>query len=256
MRRATDGLRPLLLAHMLALGAPLALGTGCMRVDVVSAQVRDPGKVGVVADKTNTWLLLPDGVPQTVTVYRGFALTATVSRSESGAITYTSEHWALGTRRDTTPLTGEPGRIGWLSMPGAWRPVGDALQGEREVRLHPVHQVVETGPFGMCNGPRQGGCTADPAVPMSLATDSANIREIDVVRTPIRTLGIAEVIAGGLVESFGLVAGAFLLPDPPSSTRNAVLGVDLGVLVLGGLTIGNGLWRLLVPEQRFVLRPD
>jgi hypothetical protein len=190
-----------------------------------------------------------------VDVYRHFALTATITRSTSGAISYTSKHWALGKRVDTTPLTDEHGRTAWTSTPAASEKLEGAIQRGGEVRLHGVEYVRETGPFGTCNGTLWGGCITNPAVSMSLATDSRNIEEVLVVRTPLRWLGIGEVILGVAAVGVGAVDGAVLFPSQSFDGRNIALGLGAGLVVLGGLAIANGLWRVLTPEQHFVYRP-
>jgi hypothetical protein len=228
---------------------------GCMRVDVTNVRVRDPGAIGVVGDRNNEWLLPPHSPPETVEVYRNFAMTATLTRSTSGSIRYTSEHWALGKRVDTTSLTDERGSTGWISSPAASARFEDAIQRGGEVRLRRVQWVNETGPFGLCNGTLGGSCTTNPAVSMSLATDSKNIEEVRVVRTPVRVFGIGELVIGAAAVGVGVVDGAVMLPYQSSEFRNIALGVGAGLVVLGGLVIANGLWRLLTPDQQFVYRP-
>jgi hypothetical protein len=181
-------------------------------------------------------------------------MTANLSRSASGRIEYTSEHWALGTRIDTTPLVEDDGRAAWVSTPRASTRLTAALEGGGEVRLHPVTFVRETGPFGTCTGTLFDACVDTPAVPMSLATDARNIEEMDVVRSPLRGLGIAETILGALVASTAVTAAAVALPSHDAEVRNVAGGVSAGVLLLGGALIANGLWRVITPEQRLVYR--
>jgi hypothetical protein len=90
---------------------------------------------------------------------------------------------------------------------------------------------------------------------MWLATDSRNIEEVRVTRTPLRGLGIGEIILGAVSVGVGAVDGAVLLPEASSTGRNVALGVGAGLVVLGGLAIANGLWRVLTPEQTVVYRP-
>ncbi len=229
--------------------------TGCMRVDSSEVRVRDAREVGVVGDDSNRWLLPPHSAPGAVEVYRNFAVTASLTRLTSGAIVYSSEHWALGNRVDTTPLTDEHGGTAWASTPAASQRLQDAIQRGGEVRLHGVEYVRETGPFGTCNGTLWDACVTNPAVSMSLATDSRNIEEVRVVRTPLRWLGIGEVILGAVSVAAGAVDGAVLLPSQPFDGRDAALGVGAGLVVLGGLAIANGLWRALTPDEHIVYRP-
>jgi len=230
-------------------------GAGCMRVDSSELRVRDAREVGVVGDANNQWLLPPHGPPGAVEVYRNFALTAALTRSTSGAISYVSEHWALGKRVDTTPLTDEHGGTAWASTPAASKRLQDAIERGGEVRLHGVEYVRETGPFGTCNGTLWDACITNPAVSMSLATDSRNIEEVRVVRTPLRWLGIGEVILGAVSVAAGAVDGAVVLPSQPFDGRDVALGVGAGLVVLGGLAIANGLWRVLTPDEHIVYRP-
>jgi hypothetical protein len=240
----------------LVLAAIVAVtGAGCVRVDATEVHVRDPRGVGVVADKNNQWLLPPHSPPETVEVHRSFAVTATLTRSASGAINYTSEHWALGKRVDTTPLTDGQGRDAWTETPAASERLKDAIEHGGEVRLHGIEYVRETGPFGLCNGTLFDECITNPAVGMSLATDSRNVAEVRVVRTPVRSLGIWEVIFGAAAVGVGAVDGAVLLPSQPGEGRTIALGVGAGLVILGGLAIANGIWRLLAPDQEFVYRP-
>jgi hypothetical protein len=234
----------------------MMVAAGCTPVDLTQVRVRDLGAVGVVGDTNNQWLLPPHSPPETpVEVFRNFALTATLTRSTSGAVRYTSEHWALGTRVDTTRLTDEGDPVAWANSPAASEKLEDAIQRGGEVRLRPVQWVNATGPFGLCNGTDYGSCISAPAVNMSLATDSRNIEEVRVVRTPLRWFGIGEMILGSVAISVAAVDGAVLLPSPSGDARNIALGVGAGLLVLGGLAIANGLWRVLTPDQESVYRP-
>jgi hypothetical protein len=230
------------------------LGTGCFQVDSTQVRVKDVRAIGVVADKDNRWLLPPGSPPETREIYRNFGMTANLLRSASGGIRYTSEHWALGTRIDTTPLVDDAGGASWVSTPRASARLTAAIEGGGEVRLHPVTFVRATGPFGMCNGTLFDSCVANPAVSMSLATDGGNIQEIDVLRTPIRGLGIGELILGTLLVGTAGAAAAVALPSHEEDARNVAVGVGAGILVLGGALIANGLWRLVTPEQRLVYR--
>jgi hypothetical protein len=236
-------------AVMVVLGS-----AGCMRVDTTNIRVRDVHAIGVVGDKDNRWLLPPSGPPQTVPVYRNIAMTASLTRADSGAIDYTSEHWALGTRLDTTSLVSGQGHVGSIRTPAASRRLEDSVRRGGEVRLRSIDHVVATGPFGLCNGTQFGSCTEPPAVSLSLATDSRNIEEIDVVRTTIPTLGVFEAVFGAVLSTAAVGVGAVLLPSHDEETRNVGVGVCAGVLVLGSLILGNGLWRALTPPQRFVYR--
>ena len=123
-----------------------------------------------------------------------------------------------------------------------------------EVRIRSVERVVATGPFGLCNGTQGGSCTDPPAVSMSLATDSRNIEEIDVVRSTLPTLGVFETIVGAVFTTAAAGVGGVLLTSHDEQARNVGVGVCAGVLALGGLLLGNGLWRVLTPAQRFVYR--
>jgi hypothetical protein len=226
-----------------------------MKVDTSEVRVRDARGLGVVADGNNTWLMPPDGPPGTQQVYRNFAVTASLTRTPAGGVEYSAEHWALGTRVDTTPLFGADGKATWASTPGASARLERAIQRGGEVRLHPVPLVRDTGPFGMCNGTLFDACVTNPAVSMSVATDTANIEEVRTVRTPMRAFGIGEVILGAVAVGAAGVATAALLPEQPGDARNVVFGVGAGVAVLGALAIANGLWRLFTPDETFVFVP-
>jgi hypothetical protein len=220
-------------------GMIFVLGTACMRVDRTEIQVKDVRAVGVVLNEDQRWLLHPDSPPETVEIYRSVATTETLSRSPSGAITYTTEYWPFGSRV-VLPLMDAGGRMGWVGQP---RPAGwltDAIQRGGEIRLHTY--VRQTGPFGA------------PPVSMSLATDSRNIQEVAVTRTPLRALGVGEIILGTVALATGVADGAVALPSRATEARNVALGVGVGAVVLGGLLLGNGLWRLLTPDQRFTYR--
>jgi hypothetical protein len=232
----------------------LSATTGCSPVDFTQVRVRDPRAVGVVADRSNTWLLPPQST-KPVELYRGVGGHDSLSRMPSGAIRYTSEHWALGTRVDITPLTTENGGTGWASTPAASTRFADAVHRGGEVRLRYVDFIKETGPWGMCNGTAFDSCLGYPALPISLATDSRNIEEVRVTRTPIRGLGIGEMILGTVSVTFGAIDGAVTLSSPSSEARNIALGVGAGLVLLGGLLIGNGAWRVTTPDQEFTYQP-
>jgi hypothetical protein len=166
------------IARVLLVGI-VVLSAACMRVDRTDIQVKDVRAVGVVLNEDHRWLLHPDGPPETVEIYRSAATTETLSRSPSGAITYTTEHWPFGTRVER-PLMDAGGHVGWASQPRPAEWLRHAVQRGGEVQLHTY--VRETGPFG------------PPPVRMSLATDSRNIQEVDVTRTPLRALGVGEMI--------------------------------------------------------------
>jgi hypothetical protein len=247
--------RPASFATIAAAAALLASTSACTRIDTTEVHVRDPHAIGVVADPSNQWLLAPYSPSESVEVYRNFATKATLTRSPSGGIDYHSEHWALGKRLDTTALVDERGRVGWAGTPDSSHSLEQALQRGGEVRLYPVKYVNATGPFGTCNGTLFDSCIDNPAVRMSLAANSRDIDEVDIVRTPGRGLGVFETVFGALSLGVAATDGAFFLPRDPSTERNVALGVGAGLAVLGGVLLANGLWRLLTPEQRFVYRP-
>jgi hypothetical protein len=224
------------------LGTIVTLSAACMRVDRTDIQVKDARAVGVVLNEDHRWLLHPEGPPETVEIYRSVATTETLSRSPSGAITYTTERWPFGTRV-VFPLMTEEGRVAWVSQPHPTDWLWDAIQRGGEIRLHTY--VRRTGPFG------------PQPMSLSLATDSRNIQEVDVTRTPLRALGVGEMILGSVALGFGVADGAVTLPSRATEARNIALGLGVGVAVLGGLLLGNGLWRVLTPDQRFIYRaPD
>lgn len=65
-----------------------------------------------------------------------------------------------------------------------------------------------------------------------------------------------QMILGGVAIGVGVADGAVSLPSHATEARNIALGVGVGVVVLGGLLFGNGLWRVLTPDQRFTYRPS
>ena len=239
-----------------ALVAMVAATTGCWRVDATEVRVRDAHAVGVVSDANNAWLLPPGGPPETVEVYRNFALTTKLTREPSGAIAYTSSHWALGERIDTTPLLDARGLMGWTSTPGASASFRASLEQGDEIRLHAVNLVRETGPFGTCNGTQFDDCVTSPAVSMSLATSTRNVDEVRVHRTPLRWLGIGELVLGAAALGVGVAAGVVGLQSQDSDGKTAVLGLGAACALLGGLFIGNGLWRVLTPDEELLYRPS
>src|SRR5215472_15480174 len=178
---------PLTLAVALAF---VGLLSACTPVDSTEVRVRDARAVGVVADRTNEWLMPPYSPRESVEVYRNFATKETLTRSASGSIDYESEHWALGKRVDTTALVDEKGRFGWTGSPSSTAALERALQRGGEVRLHSIQYVHETGPFGLCNGTLFDSCIANPAVHISLAANSRDVEEVEVVRTPLRGFGV------------------------------------------------------------------
>jgi hypothetical protein len=238
-----------------AAGALLLACAACTRVDSTEVRVRDAHAIGVVADATNAWLLPPYGPAKSVAVYENFATRASLTRAPTGGIDYSAEHWALGKRLDTTVLVDTTGRVDWAASPSSSGSLAEALRRGGEVRLRPVEYVNSTGPFGMCNGTLFDACVTNPAVPMSLAASSADIQEVQVVRTPLRGLGIVETVLGALTLGVSGLDGAVFLPMQSSTERNVGLGVGAGLAVLGGLVLANGLWRILTPDQRFVIRP-
>jgi hypothetical protein len=230
-------------------------GAGCFRVDRTDVRVKDPHAVGVVGDADDRWLLPPGPGPAAAEVYKGLGGTDKLTRGAAGNIDYVAEHWALGTRVDTTQLLGTEGHTGWTGSMGQTRRFMDALAAGGEVRLHAVNYVNSTGPFGTCNGTVQGSCTSSPAVAMSLATDSRNIEELAVLRTSVHGFGAFEVVFGSLLTGTGILGGALGLSAQDAGTRAAVVGVSAGVLAIGGLILANGLWRVLTPDSHYVYRP-
>jgi hypothetical protein len=243
--------RVLCLLCLLSLISLLVL-SGCTRVDLTEVQVRDAHAVGVVADDTNRWLVPPSSSASSVDAYKNFATTVTVDRSSSGALTYVaSNHWLVHWV-DETLLMDARGRTAWVASSAETARLDASMQRGGELRLRRILFVVDSGV--------RGG-TTNPAVPISLATDSANIEEVRIQRTPIRGFGVFEVVLGGVSVSFGTVAGAAILadmvdhPSGPRGLEGAVLGASAGLVALGGLVIGNGIWRLVTPDRRLVYRP-
>jgi hypothetical protein len=140
------------------------------------------------------------------------------------------------------------------ALPASFGPLGGSTSLSDEIRRGdavrlPVSEVRETGPFGFCNGPRDA-CVTDPVPHMSLATESRNVQEMRVVRTPLRLFGVVEVPFGAILSGVGAVDGALNLQNHPTEVRNTTLAIDAGLLVLGGALLANGLWYLLAPAHR------
>ena len=238
-----------------ALAIVVLVATGCVRVDQTEVRVRDVHALGVVGDEKNEWLLPPGGPPQTVEIYRSALLGAQLAREPSGAITYTSRHWALGERIDTTVLANETESHAWTASTWATNALVASIERGGALRLRPIRWVRDTGPFGTCNGTLFDACVTNPAVSLSIATDARNIEEVRVHRTALHGLGIGETILGGAVVGFATAVGVIGLESDPSDGRNVVLGLGAGFAVLGGLLLANGLWRVLTPDEDFVYRP-
>lgn len=239
----------------LTVALALALGCGgCVRVDRTTVRVTHPDRVGVVSDADNRWLLPPDGAARTVRVFENPVLTASVGRSASGAITYESQHWALGRRVDDTRLLADDGSVTWFASTRASDKLLASLDRGGAVRLHSIVHVNATGPFGLCNGTLFDSCIDTPAVPMSLATDSGNVAEVEVVQSPLRPLGVGEIVFGALLAGAAAGEAAVLLPSHNPGLRAAGAGIGVGVLGLGGLLIANGIWRVAKHEDHLKWR--
>lgn len=229
---------------MVCLGLTSSTLAACTRVDTTDVHVRSAAAVGVVSEK-NEWVLPPDGSPKEREVYRNPVATSTVTRSATGAIEYSDHYWALGQRADRTVLLDDQGRAHWVGTEATSKSLTDAVERGGEVRLHHVDWVLNSDSVG----------SNRPAMDLSLVTDSRNIDEIRVVRTPSRGLGVMEIILGAAAVGAGAADAALLLPSHPSEGRNVALGVGAGAVVLGGLAIANGLWRVLSREETITYRP-
>lgn len=233
--------------------------TGCFRVDETAIRVKDPHVVGVAATADGTSLLAANGPPETVVIHRNAASAESLSRTATGALDYISEHWALGRRTDTTPLVDSRGRLElatspqWASSIDSSESLAESIRRSDVIRV-PVTLVKETGPFGTCNGTLYEACITNPGTGISLVVAHRDIEAVDVVRTPVRSLGIVEVVLGAVLVGAGVVDGGVTLSSQPSEGRNLALGAGVGLVVLGAALVGNGLWRVLTPEQRFSYR--
>lgn len=233
--------------------------TGCFRVDETAIRVKDPHVVGVVATVDGTSLLAANGPPETVVIHRNAATAESLSRATTGAVAYVSEHWALGKRTDTTALVDSQGRLDvatsprWVSSIDTSASLAESIRRSEVVRV-PVAYVRATGPFGTCNGTLYDACITNPGTGISLVVAHRDIEAVDVVRTPVRSLGVVEVVLGAAFVGAGVVDGGVTLSSQPSEGRNVALGVGVGLVVLGAALVGNGLWSVLTPEQRFSYR--
>jgi hypothetical protein len=238
---------------LLALAVTLGLG-GCFRVGTTEVTVKDPSAVGVVAREDKRWLLAPETPAGKVELYDNPVAHVSLVRSSSEEIHYVSKHWSLYSIEDDTTLLDARGRLGG-SLPWAMDPLGGSaslvakVAEDKPVEV-PIAWVKSTGGLG-CDP--NTGCAAPPVMGMSLSTGARNVKEVSVTYRPPRALGLIELVFAPLFIGGGLVDGGVNLAHGSSENRNIALGVDAGLVAIGGALLASGLWYWLAPERHAVV---